>query len=330
MPANLTPEYKAAEARFREAVTIEEKIECLEEMLAVIPKHKGTEKLQADIKRRLARLRHESEQARGPGRHESAYRIEKKGAGTIALVGPPNCGKSSLLAALTHAQPAIGDYPFTTQLPLPGMMPYEDTQVQLVDLPPVTSDFLDPALPGLLRRSEGVFLVADLASDDLLDDTEAVLQRLEGTRLCLVPSLPEDPKPQMYYRRVCVVANKKDAPGAEERLALLQEVYPPQHYPMVVVSARTGEGLETLRQAAWNLANAVRIYGKPVGQKPDMEKPFTLRAGSTVEDFAAAVHRDLPAKLKLARVWGSSVRFPGQSVERDHVLHDRDVVELHV
>ncbi|MBI3945057.1 MAG: TGS domain-containing protein [Armatimonadetes bacterium] len=329
MPANLTPDYKAAEARFREAVTTEEKIECLEEMMAVIPKHKGTEKLQADIKRRLAKLRHESEQTRGPGRHESAYRIEKMGAGTIALVGPPNCGKSTLLAALTHAQPAIGDYPFTTQVPMPGMMSYEDVQIQLVDLPPVTPDYLDPGLPGLLRRSEGVFLIADLASDDLLDDTEAVSERLRAARLVLVPSLPEVPEPRVDYRRTLIVANKSDAEGAAERLALLRELYPPEYHPMVVVSARTGQGLDALGQAAWALVGAIRVYGKPVGQKPDRDKPFTIRAGGTVEDFAAAVHRDLPARLKLARVWGPSARFPGQSVDRDHALQDGDVVELH-
>ncbi|MDH7569020.1 MAG: TGS domain-containing protein, partial [Armatimonadota bacterium] len=270
-----------------------------------------------------------STQARGPGRHEAAYRIERMGAGSIALVGPPNCGKSSLLAALTRAQPAIGDYPFTTQLPMPGMMPFEDVQIQIIDLPPVTPDYLDPWLPGLVRRSDGVFLVANLASDDLLDDTEALLERLKAARIELVSRLPDAPDPRVAYRRAAFVLNKADAEGAGERLSLFRELYPPEFYPSVVVSAHTGEGLELLRAEAWRLIDAVRVFGKPVGQKPDLEKPFVLPRGSTVEDFAAAVHRDLPGKLKSARVWGHSARFPGQTVERDHVLCDHDVVELH-
>lgn len=329
MPANLTPDYKAAEERFRQATTTEEKIECLEEMMAVIPKHKGTEKLRADIKRRLSKLRQESEQPRGPGKHEAAFRIEKKGAGLIALVGPPNSGKSSLLAALTRAQPAIGDYPFTTQMPTPGMMPYEDVQIQLVDLPPITPDYLDPGVPGLLHRAEAIFLVLDLASDDLLDDAEAVIERLEAAKIMPVAAPPEAPDPRLVYRRTLWVANKHDAPDADERLALLRELFPPEFHSTVVVSAHTGEGLDALRAAAWELIDVVRVYGKPVGQQPDMEKPYAIPAGSTVEEFAAAVHRELPEKLKTARVWGASARFPGQTVDRDHVVQDKDVVELH-
>lgn len=329
MPANLTPAYREAEERFRQATTPEEKIECLEEMLAVIPKHKGTEKLQADIKRRLSKLRQETMSGRGPARRETAFRVEKEGAGQIALVGPPNSGKSSLLAALTNAQPAIGDYPFTTQTPTPGMMVYENVQIQLVDLPPVTPDYLDPGLPGLLRRSDALFLVADLASDDLLGETQAVLERLEQAKVFLVAEVPEDADPRLAYRRTLLVANKRDAPEAGERLALLSEFFLPARLHILAVSARTGEGLEELRQAAWRLLDVIRVYGKPAGQKPDMEKPFALPRGSTVLDFAAAVHRDLPAKLKSARIWGPSARFPGQSVERDHTLADTDVVELH-
>lgn len=329
MPANLTPDYKAAEERFRQATTTEEKIEALEEMLAVIPKHKGTEKLQADIKRRLSKLRQEMGAGKGGAKRAAAFRVEKEGAGQICLVGPPNAGKSSLVAALTRAQPAIGDYPFTTHAPTPGMMPWEDIQIQLVDLPPVTPDYLEPWLPGLLRRAEGLFLVADLASDDLLADTEAVVQRLEQARIVMVRDLPESPEPLMTYQRTLLVANKLDAPEANERLALLHELFPPEYHPTVAVSVHTGAGLETLRQAAWELIDRVRVYGKPAGQKPDMERPFALPRGSTVEEFAAAVHRDLPAQLKSARVWGPSARFPGQTVDRDHVLADQDVVELH-
>ena len=330
MPANLTPVYKDAEERFRQAQSTEEKIAALEEMYAVIPKHKGTEKLQADIKRRLAKLRDETEQAKGPSKHATAYRIERGGTGQVALVGSPNTGKSSLLAALTHAHPAIGDFPFTTQVPEPGMMPWEDVQIQLVDLPPVTPDYLEPLLPGMLHRSDAAFLVADLASDDLLEETEAVVERLAQARVALVGALPQDSDIGTFSVPTLLGANKCDAEGAADRLELLRDLFPPERLPVLAVSTRTREGLEELRRAAWEMVGAMRVYGKPVAQKADMEKPFTIERGGTVADFAAAVHRDLPEKVKSAKVWGASARFPGQSVDKEHVLQDGDVVELHV
>ncbi|MGQ9660884.1 MAG: GTPase [Kiritimatiellia bacterium] len=120
MPANLTPEYLKAEQDYKRAETLEEKIACLQRMLAVIPKHKGTDKLQAELRRRLARLREEAESPKG--RQGVSRRIKPEGAGQIVLVGPPNSGKSSLLRALTNAQPLVANYPCSTREPLPGMM----------------------------------------------------------------------------------------------------------------------------------------------------------------------------------------------------------------
>ena len=137
MPANLTPEYLAAEEEFKSAQSHEEKIAALERMLSTVPKHKGTEKLQADIKRRLSRERKEGHK-KGGARTVPFWLVKKEGAGQVALIGPPNAGKSSLLAALTNARPEVADYPFTTHAPTPGMMAYENIQVQLIDLPPVS------------------------------------------------------------------------------------------------------------------------------------------------------------------------------------------------
>ena len=165
MPANLTPQYRAAEARFKSAHTFEERRAALEEMLATIPKHKGTEKMQADLKRRLARLRHEEETR--TSRHGHAIKVDPEGAAQVVLLGPPNCGKSSLLAALTHAEPSIADYPFTTTRPQPGMMAFEDVQIQLVDLPPVAAQHMDPWLPGLVRGADAALLLVDPTSSEL-------------------------------------------------------------------------------------------------------------------------------------------------------------------
>src|SRR6266566_9587820 len=139
MPANLTPEYKAAEAAFRKARDPRERLERLREMLRVIPKHKGTDHLQGDIKRRIKELSEELERApKGGGRGGLPLAIRPEGTAQLALIGPPNAGKSSLHARLTASGAQAAPYPFTTQYPEAGMMPYEDIRFQLVDLPAIS------------------------------------------------------------------------------------------------------------------------------------------------------------------------------------------------
>jgi hypothetical protein len=329
MPANLTPDYLAAEERFREAVTLEDKIAALEEMMAVIPKHKGTDHLRGDLKRRLSKLKELQEQQRRSGRREAApWRVERQGAGQVLLVGAPNAGKSAIVATMTHAHPTVADYPFTTQMPVPGMMDFENVQIQLIDTPPIAADFMEGWMGDLLRRADACWLVVNLASDDLLEETEVVLNRLREKKIVLCGEIPEEREPILVYRRTLMVGNQRDAPDADARWEILSEVYAEQ-FPMISVSTKTGEGLEELRRRTWDALRVIRVYSKPPGQKPDMGVPFILKEGSTVLDMAAAVHKDFAENLKQARVWGSA-RFPGQSVERTHVLRDGDIVELHV
>jgi ribosome-interacting GTPase 1 len=327
MPANLTPQYRAAEERFRQAVTPEEKLEALQEMLATLPKHKGTEKMQADIKRRMARLRQEEEEQRRRGRRGGHFRVEKQGAGQAVLVGFPNVGKSSLVVALTNAELEVADYPFTTHLPGPGMMPFENVQIQLVDTPPLTEDYLEPWLPDLVRRADVALLVVDLGSDEVLEQVETVRQRLAARHVHLVGREPEAPEAFQLYRRTLLVGNKADVEGSAERLEVLQEWYG-QEFLIVAVSARTGAGLEEFRRTLWDFLEKVRVYTKVPGKKPDLTQPFVLPRGSTVLDLAAAIHQDLAAGLKFARIWGKEAH-DGQPVARDHVLHEGDVLELH-
>src|SRR6266566_3190446 len=135
VPANLSPEYKAAEAAFRKSRDPRERLEWLREMLRTIPKHKGTERLQADIKARIKDLAEELEGARKGGGHGGPpLVIRPEGAAQIALLGPPNAGKSSLHARLTGSGAHVAPYPFTTQYPEPGMIPHENISLQLVDL----------------------------------------------------------------------------------------------------------------------------------------------------------------------------------------------------
>jgi ribosome-interacting GTPase 1 len=337
MPANLTPAYHAAERQFQQAATIPEKIEALQQMLAVIPKHKGTEHMRADLRRRLAKLRQEAQQSgKGPSAREALLRVERQGAGQVALAGAPNTGKSALVGTLTHARPAVADYPFTTQLPAPGMMPYGGIQIQLVDTPPITPEYYEPWQGDLIRRADAALLVADLAEDALLEQLEGVLDRLRQSRVLLDGEPTPDEEAATVLVPALLVANKGDSAGASERFDILRELYS-ERFPILRVSAQTGEGLEVLRDAIYRRLEIVRVFSKPPGKKPDLDAPFVLKQGSTVIDLAGMVHKDFLTSLKSARVWGSplssdpsgSAKYPGQSVERDHLLADGDVVELH-
>jgi small GTP-binding protein len=325
MPANLTPAYLEAEQRFKNAKTTEEKVEALEEMLATIPRHKGTEKMQADLKQRLSKLRSEQDR-KPPSRIGIIHRVEKEGAGQVAMVGPPNSGKSLLVRRLTHAQPEVADYPFTTRIPLPGMMPFEDAQVQLVDLPPVHPDFPESWLYQIIRNADAALLVVDLSDPSLLEDLETTLGQLANAKVELstgdLPSVPG-----WLRKRTLLVANKMDARSATEDFDILKDLYGAR-FPMMRVSAQTGEGLEPLRQAVFEMLEVIRVYTKAPGKKLDRSAPYILKRGSRLIDLAAHIHHDFLAQLKYARLWRSG-RFDGQMVQRDHVLADKDVVEVH-
>ncbi len=327
MPANLTPQYLEADRRFKEAKSAEDKVAALEEMLAVIPKHKGTEHLRGDLKRRLAKLKAEMEQARHK-RGGFSISVEREGCGQVVLAGPPNAGKSSLLAGLTNAQPEIAEYPFTTRRPIAGMMPYINVQIQLVDLPAVSPAYMEPWLPSLVRPADLVLLVADLASPSVLEDTQEVLTLLEKSKVALVPPGGHgEPEIGWAHRPTLLVANKADAPGAGESLEVIRDIF--SRFPLHPVSAATAQGLEALRRAIYDGLGIVRVYSKPPGKEPSMQSPVVLPRGSTVLDMAAAIHKDFARELEYARVWGST-KFSGQRVQQDYVVQEGDIIELHI
>ncbi len=329
MPANLTPQYIKAEKEFKAAKTIEEKIAGMENMLALIPKHKGTDHMQADLKHRLAQLRKEQVEGHAAGKRAApVYKIEKGGAGQVILLGPPNAGKSQLLKSLTNATVVVADYPFTTKVPQPGMARFEDVQIQLVDTPAVTEDYFEVWLPDLVRRADAALLVADLGDEGLLDALEVVLRRLEAVKICLVPDAPDDaPEEVRAFRRAAIVANKTDLPGAADRLDALREFYAGR-FEIWPVSGAAGDGLDALPARLFNFLRLIRVYTKEPGKKADLDAPYTLPVGSTVIQLAVRVHRQFEQSLKSARIWGSG-KYEGIYVKRDHALQDKDVVELH-
>lgn len=322
MPANLTPEYLEAERRYREARTPEEQLAALEEMLATIPKHKGTEHMRADIRRRMSKVRSEAARRKAASRGTTWHHVPREGAGQVVLVGPPNSGKSSLLAALSRATPQVAPYPFTTRTPLPGMVPYEDVQIQLVDLPPIAEETAEPWLFALVRQADAALLVADLSDDDLLAGLEETLDLLGQRRVRLGRRGSEE-----GVLPTLLVAAKADAPDAAVRLDILQEAYG-DRFPILATSAEHGMNLDRLRSEMFQLLGVIRVYTKAPGKRPDRSVPFVLPRGATVLDAAAAIHKDFVERLRYARVWGART-FDGQMVPREYVLEDGDVIELH-
>ncbi len=336
MPANLTPQYLAAEQRFKDSVTTQDKIEALEEMMALIPKHKGTEKMRADLRRRMAKLRNEAVKKHGISKASALYSVQREGAGQVVMAGGANAGKSSLLARLTNAAPEIADYPYTTRLPQPGMMPYENVKIQLVDMPPMEPKFYEPWMGNVVRQSDTALLVADLAADELLDEIDGVLTLLESSRIRLCREVESGSEQnQIVLRRAFLAANKCDAPSAGQNLEILNEFFG-SRFDLLPVSAVSGEGLDALRRKLFETLDIVRVFTKVPGKKADLSSPpFVLKRGSTVLDLARAVHREFVHSLKFAKIWSSQIsknpaKYEGRMVERTHLLEDGDVIELHV
>ena len=325
MPANLPPQYYEAEKIYRQARTAAEKIEALEGMLAIMPKHKGTDHLRGELRARLAKLAEEGERRTGAARAQLNV-VRREGAGQAVLVGPPNSGKSQILASLTGASPKVGEYPFTTRLPLPAMMPFENVQVQLVDLPAVVEQATLPWLRTIVRQADLLLAVISLAEDPLAE-LNSTLDELRAMRVELAgPGHPPGAADFVLTKRALVVANKLDCPDATENLELLR-LECAGRLSLAAVSATSGAGLEDLKRRVYAALDVVRVYTRAPGREPDFTQPVVLPRGSTVEDVAGAIHKEIQQKLKYANLWGSG-KFGGQRVGRQHTIEDGDVIEL--
>lgn len=335
MPANLTPAYKTAEEHYRRATEPADKLDALKEMLRSIPKHKGTEHLQSDIKAKIKELTQElAGPSRGGARTGPATVVRSEGVGQIALVGPPNTGKSTLHMELTGSHAQVGKYPFTTQYPLPGMMPVRDIAIQLVDLPPIAYEHPVPWISNALRPADGCLLVVDLSTPGCVERVVAVRDILQDRGVELVPNWPSDggdDSEHGVFTKVLptlLVASKADKdPDVDDDLAILEELADVS-YPCLAVSARSSTGFDQLGEWLFEHLDVVRVYTKIPGKDADTVRPYTVRRGATVLDVASLVHREIAEEFKFARLWGAAA-FDAQQVGRDHVVEDGDILEIH-
>lgn len=326
MPANLTPEYIKADKWFRSATTNEEKILALEQMLRVIPKHKGTEHMRADLRKKLSRLKDVGTQPKKGGTHVDIFHVPRSGSGQVVLIGTPNCGKSSIVGALTKAKVHIADFPFATAAPVPGMAKFEDASIELVDMPPITADYSAPGQVGTYRTCDLIAIVIDL-SDDVVEQMGVCLDYLESRGLLAGGDTPaRDEKGNALGKKAFCICTKSDI-AQPDALEMLKELCD-HPFEFVEVSIETGAGVAELMRKIFDLLEIIRVYSKPPGKPADMTDPFTLPIGSTVMDLAREIHRQLADNLKSARIWGAGVH-DGQNTQRTHVLNDKDVVELH-
>jgi hypothetical protein len=324
MPANLPPQYFEAEKRFRLAKEPADKIAVLEEMLAIMPKHKGTDKIRADLRGKIAKL--SQTLGKKTGAHRVSTVIEKEGAAQIVVIGLPNSGKSQLVASITNASLTVAEYPFTTHQASPGMMEFENIQIQLIDTPPLVPQSMESWTPRMIRRADGLLVVVDLSNIPLAQ-IETLTKRLAEMRVSIDTGEVQEGI-ILNQKKALIVGNKLDLENAGENYSALQNKYGGQ-LPIIAISAREGTGLEELKLKVYQILDIIRVYTKTPGQKPDFNDPIILDRESRLDDAAAQVHKDFLAKLKYARIWGSG-KHDGIMAKRDHILQDGDVIELHM
>ena len=243
--------------------------------------------------------------------HRDSIAVRREGAAQIALVGPPNVGKSSLLQALSEIQIKTGDYPFTTLRPVPALTRIGGVLVQLVEIPGLIGGATDDrgggrALLGVLRTVDAIVYCARAGSDPA---------ELEVVRAEVAAAGIEKP---------AVLAVTRSDEADPEAVVTLAAAHPGLR--VVAVSVLDEASLDAFRDAVWGLTGLIRIRLHNAGTVDP--EPVAMDPGSTVTDVADWVHHDLATAFSGARVWGPSARFDGQRVGRDHEVLDGDVVEI--
>ncbi len=318
MPANLPQIYHKIEARLKFADSAEEKISILREMLAVMPKHKGTDGLRAELNSKIAKLKKEAKK-KPQARRLDLTHVPKMGIAQVVLMGAPNSGKSTLLAKLTNADPEIASYPFTTQKPDVGMIEFENVQIQLVDTPPLYENFHPPWLLALGRSSDILIGLIDGRKANPIKELNLLLNRFEGGSIFLESRDYYTGDELMKKRGFIIISRSK-----EEDLRLLREKHADR---LDFQRFDINSDVEILKEKIYNFLNLIRIYTKPPGKNADFTEPVVLRKDATVEDAAYHIHKDFADKMKYTKLWRGD-KNPRQ-VGPEEVLMEGDVVEFH-
>jgi ribosome-interacting GTPase 1 len=328
MPTNLPPDFYKAEKYFKEATTPEEKAASLEELLKTIPKHKGTDKLRAEYRRKLSKLKSQAQSKKKISRHESHFHIEKEGDGRVVVIGTANVGKSALVGKLTHASPEVSDSPFSTWVPTPGMLIYNGVHLQLLDTPAIDRDYIEPELIDLIKHSNLILLLLDLQAYPI-QQFQKSLEVLENHKIYSYHKKSKDADKRDYFVPIVIAVNKDDGESLDEEFDVLNELLKEEGWVLLPVSVKENRNISEMMQFIIREMRIIRVFSKRPHEDADMNQPFILHSDSNVGEFAQKVHKDFLVNLKSAKVWGTGVR-DGQTVGKDHLLHDGDVVELHI
>ena len=299
MPINAHPEYLAAEKEYIAAETLEDKIEKLKKMISLAPAHKGAENLRAQLRTRLKKFLEKKDKEK-KSRGSSKKGIKKEDM-QVVIIGFTNSGKSSLLSKLTNTSPKIADYSFSTKNPEIGMLDHNEVQIQLIEIPAVESENFDK---GLANSADTLLLL--VTNLDQIKDLQNILDKAQGKKI--------------------IVLNKSDKLSALEKRkasATLQS----KKYNFVLISCKTLEGLEDLKEKIFQSFDKIRVFTKEPG-KEKSPKPVILSPGSTVRKIAEKILKGLAPRVKETKIWGPSSKFPGQKVGLNHVLKDLDTVEF--
>ena len=333
MPTNVSPEYKKAEAEYKAAREPRDRLVALRTMLRTIPKHKGTEHLQAGIKTKIKELTDDLGGPRkGGARGGPVFTIRPEGAGQIALLGPPNSGKSSLHDALTGSGAPVGPYPFTTHHPQPGMVPVGDVGIQLIDLPPLAKEHPLPWIGNALQPADGALLVVDLSLADCVTDVDELVRLLAERRIYLTAdwprgvgstSDPDDPFAKVLPTAL-VAAQAELIDDVEEEAEVLLELVELE-LPILRASVANRE-FAHLGTWLFDALGVVRVYTESAAKKGE-DRPYTIRQGQALLDVAALIHKDFVRDLKFARLMRPG--YPDRRIGRAFPLRDGDRIEIH-
>ncbi len=330
MPANLPPHYYELEREFKKESDPREKLRLAKELFALMPKHKGTDKLQAEMKAKISAL---NKQIQGGGKKHGARQvdpfshIDKEGAAQILLIGPPNSGKSTMLDYLTNAEPMIADYPYSTTKPLAGMMLYDTVQYQLIDTPPISEELFDTFMPSLLREGDIIVVVVDVSTPGFEVRLKTMFDRLEEKRIILTSKPPEETDdPRFAYKKTLIAGHKymdDGLPGLEK----LKRLY--SDFTIIPTSILDDDSIIAFQSTIFDSLGIIRVYTKKVGHDPEFVDPIILPIGGTVEEAAFSLHKDFAHKMQFAKVWGDG-KHEGQRVKNSFVLSDKDIIEFHI